>query len=170
MSEQDEGAGRPSDDDAPVIIDLLRDFTTVMDRYIGVHGGAQGLHRTDLHALAAVLDASREGRALAPGELSGALGLSPPATSALLRRLETVGHVRRTHSTSDRRRISIEMTDEAMGVAGQVFGPIAGALRAAIARYSPEEQALVVRFLGDVVQAAEEATAAGSGGARSGNG
>ena len=140
------------------IVDALRAFTSAMDRYIDVHGGAVGMHRTDLVALAHVMDAGRHGDHLTPSQLASALNLSAPATSALLTRLEAVGHVRRTHGSSDRRRVSIEMTQEAMGVGRQVFGPLAVEMRAAIAAYDAEEQELVLRFLTDVLDATARAT------------
>lgn len=147
------------------IIDALRAFTTEMDRYIDTRGGAAGMHRTDLNALAHVLDARRSGGEMSPGELAHALGLSPPATSAMLRRLESVGHVRRTHSEVDRRRVSVEMTDEAMGVALGIFGPIAGTMREVIGSYSVAERETVLRFLTDAVEAATRArTDDGEGG------
>lgn len=139
------------------IIEALRTFTTEMDRYIDTRGGAAGLHRTDLNALGHVLDARRSGGGLSPGELAHALGLSPPATSALLRRLESVGHVRRTHSEVDRRRVSIEITDEAMEVALGIFGPIATTMRETIGTYSVAERETVLRFLTDAVDAAARA-------------
>lgn len=139
------------------IIDALRAFTTEMDRYIDTRGGAVGLHRTDLNALAHVLDARRSGGEMSPGELAHALGLSPPATSAMLRRLESVGHVRRTHSEVDRRRVSVEMTDDAMGVALEIFGPIAMTMRETIGSYSMAERETVLRFLTDATDAASRA-------------
>ncbi|GAB3074056.1 MarR family winged helix-turn-helix transcriptional regulator [Pedococcus soli] len=164
------GAPRPAGPALALeIIDALRAFSTEMDRYIDTRGGAVGLHRTDLNALAHVLDARRTGGDLSPGELAHRLSLSPPATSALLRRLESVGHVRRTHSEVDRRRVAVEMTDEAMGVAAGIFGPIATTMRETIASYSLAERETVLRFLTDAVDAAERATNAGDD-EESGNG
>lgn len=140
------------------IIDRLRAFATALDRYIDTHGGRRGLHRTDLNALGHVMEAGRRGQALAPGELASALNLSAPATSALLARLEAVGHVHRTHSTSDRRRVSIEVTDEALRVGREVFSPIGAAIRAVIAEYDEHERQVVLRFLDDVVEATAAAT------------
>ena len=161
MSMRDQGGGGDAQDPVSrAIVDALRNFTTAMDRYIDVHGGAVGMHRTDLVALAHVMDAGRRGDHLTPSELSTALNLSPPATSALLGRLEAVGHVRRTHASSDRRRVSIEMTDDAVGVGRRVFGPLAGEMAATLARYSPQERVLVLRFLTDVLAATAQATGA----------
>jgi DNA-binding MarR family transcriptional regulator len=148
----------PADPLTGAVIDALRAFTTAMDRYIDVHGGAVGMHRTDLVALAHVMDAGRRGHHLTPTELSTALNLSAPATSALLGRLESVGHVRRTHASSDRRRVSIEMTDRATGVGRAVFGPLAQEMVAAIDGYSAQERELVLRFLTDVLAATGRAT------------
>ena len=164
-------AGRPPGPELALeIIDALRAFTTEMDRYIDTRGGAVGMHRTDLNALAHVLDARRSGGEMSPGELAHALGLSPPATSALLRRLESVGHVRRTHSQVDRRRVSVEMTDEAMGVAVGIFGPIATTMRETIGSYSLAERETVLRFLTDAVEAATRAREHGDAGATGGDG
>ena len=149
------GAGDPV---SAAIVDALRAFTTAMDRYIDVHGGAVGMHRTDLVALGHVMDAGRQGDHLTPTELASALNLSAPATSALLSRLEAVGHVQRTHASSDRRRVSIEMTDDAMAVGRQVFGPLAVEMAGAIDAYGPEERELVLRFLTDVLAATARAT------------
>lgn len=163
------GEGLPQDPLPPqardarttAIIDQLRAFSTAMERYIGVHGAVHGLHRTDLYALAHVMDAARDGRQLTPGELADALNLSSPATSALLSRLEGVGHVRRNHSTTDRRRVSVEITEEAMGVGRAIFMPLADDIAKVVAGLSVSEQETVLRFLTGVVEAAD------SGGAQS---
>lgn len=156
---------RPAGDAvSAAIIDALRAFTTAMDRYIDVHGGAVGMHRTDLVALGHVMEAGRAGDHLTPSQLASALNLSAPATSALLTRLEGVGHVQRTHASSDRRRVSIEMTQDAMAVGRQVFGPLAGEMQAAIGAYSRAEQELVLRFLTDVLEATARATQPGGPG------
>jgi DNA-binding MarR family transcriptional regulator len=149
----------PQDDPAGAIIGELRAFATALDRYVDAHGGRHGLHRTDLNALGHVMDAGRLGRALTPGELASALNLSAPATSALLARLEAVGHVRRSHSATDRRRVSIELTEEARRVGREVFSPIGAAVREVTARFDAREREVVRRFLADVVEATNAAAA-----------
>ena len=142
---------QPPADLDEAIIERLREFTTAMDHYIDAHGGRHGLHRTDLNALGHVMDANRRGEDLGPGELAAALNLSAPATSALLARLEGVGHVQRRHSATDRRRVSIEMTAEAMQVGRAVFAPIGGAIREVVAGFTPSEREVVLRFLSEIV-------------------
>ncbi len=63
----------------------------------------------------------------------------------------------------------MEVTDEAMSVAQGIFAPIGATMREAIATYSPDEQATVLRFLLDAVDAAARALEEG-GGSRSGMG
>ncbi|MPQ97797.1 MarR family transcriptional regulator [Modestobacter sp. I12A-02628] len=132
---------------------LLRRFAVETDRYVESSGTQHDLHRTDLNALAVILDANRAGEPLTPSRLGAALHLSSPATTALLDRLERAGHVRRTRSTVDRRRVDLEMTRAAGLVAGELFGPLGRSVGAAVERYGPEERALVARFLRDVIAA-----------------
>jgi DNA-binding MarR family transcriptional regulator len=141
------------------IIAALQALTVAMDRYVDVRGGAQGLHRTDLYALAHVMQAERRGEMLTPTRLSALLNLSTPATSALLGRLERAGHVRREHATDDRRRVAVVMTDSALATGRQVFGPLGDAIREVLATLSEEDQQVVLDFLIDVVEATGRATA-----------
>ena len=145
---------------AAAIVDALRTYVMETDRYIGERGGAAGLHRTDLDALTHVLAASHAGRTMTPGALSDLLRLSPPATSALLARLEQVGHVRRTHSATDRRRVEIEVEDQALEVAEGVFRPLGTAMGRMIAQYDEADRETVLRFLRDAVRVTREARGA----------
>jgi len=142
---------------AAAIVDALREYVMETDRYISERGGAAGLHRTDLDALTHVLAAADSGETMTPGALSGLLRLSPPATSALLARLEQVGHVRRAYSATDRRRVEIEVEDRALEVAEGVFRPLGTAMGRMIARYDRADRETVLRFLHDAVRVTREA-------------
>src|SRR5947209_8034247 len=78
-----------------------------------------GINRTDLRCLDWLFDTP-----LAAGQLAEATGLSSAATTALLDRLETRGLVRRVRSTTDRRKVLVEMTELARRAAGQFYGPL----------------------------------------------
>lgn len=149
-----------SREQSEAIVDALRTYVMETDRYIGERGGAAGLHRTDLDALTHVLAACEQGGTITPGALSELLRLSPPATSALLARLEQVGHVRRAHSSTDRRRVEIEVSDQALDVAEGVFRPLGTAMGRMIAGYSEQERDTVLRFLHDAVRATRSARGA----------
>ena len=146
-----------SREQAEAIVEALRTYVMETDRYVAERGGAAGLHRTDLDALTHVLAASESGSTITPGALSDLLRLSPPATSALLARLEQVGHVRRAHSTTDRRRVEIEVSDQALAVAEGVFRPLGTAMGRVIAGYGEDERETVLRFLRDAVRATRSA-------------
>ncbi|TDP97973.1 MarR family winged helix-turn-helix transcriptional regulator [Labedaea rhizosphaerae] len=143
------------------LVRLLRLFTMETERYISAFGTDNEMHRTDLNALGAIMEAGQSGDAMTPGRLSRRLQLSAPATSALLDRLESAGHVRRVRSTVDRRRVDLELTDTALDVGRALFAPLAKHLRPAIERYPAEQRALVAEFLTEVA-AATRAAADGS--------
>jgi DNA-binding MarR family transcriptional regulator len=84
-----------------------------------------------LHALA-----GRGGNA-APSDLAADLDLAPASVTGRLDALERRGYIRRTHSTTDRRRIDVELTDTgratwlgAMDVLGHEEDRLLGALDA----------------------------------------
>jgi DNA-binding MarR family transcriptional regulator len=49
-------------------------------------------------------------RSMSAGELGSALGLTSGATTRLIDRMVTAGYARRTHDTTDRRRVVVEHT------------------------------------------------------------
>lgn len=135
------------------LIGLLRQYSVETDRYIDRFAGRHALHRTDLQALAVMMHASRSGTPLTPGTLGAALNLSSPATTALLDRLAAGGHVVRERSVTDRRRVELSISAVAEEVGAELFGPLTARILEAMNRYSDTEQALVARFLADMVAA-----------------
>jgi DNA-binding MarR family transcriptional regulator len=106
-----------------------------------------GLHPTDLNAMLAVLQADLEGSPLTPGRLGARLGLSSGATTAVVDRLERLGHVLRTREDSDRRRVTLRYGDTAAAVGRQFFGPLGDRMDAMLAGFSDAELDVVLRFL-----------------------
>jgi DNA-binding MarR family transcriptional regulator len=80
-----------------------------------------GIHRTDL----SLLDVLQLGGRMTAGELAKQGHLSPGAVTAALDRLERAGYVRRVRDEVDRRRVFVEVTDEMLEKAAQVYGPLA---------------------------------------------
>src|SRR3954447_24052949 len=126
---------------------LLRRLNVELDavgqRFAEVHG----LNRTDVRALVAIMDAARRGEALTAGRLGEAVELRSASVTALIDRLERVGHLRRVRDPADRRRVSLEMSAEAMAAGAAHFGGLQRELLAAMAGYSDEQLAVVRRFL-----------------------
>jgi len=134
---------------------LLRRLTVELDavgqRFAEVHG----LNRTDVRALVAIMDAARGGESLTAGRLGAAVDLSSASVTALLDRLEKVGHIRRTRDADDRRRVVLEMSDSAMAAGAEHFGGLQRDLSAAMEGYSDDELDVVRRFLVDMTAAIE---------------
>lgn len=133
-----------------MLIRALRRLTVESDRFVEELGQAYGLHRTDLSALALVIDA---GRSLSPGELAEQLHLSASATTALLDRLEAAGHIRRARSTTDRRRVELRPGPEVPEFGRRVFAPLRGELAEAWAGFTAEQREVIERFLTASIEA-----------------
>jgi DNA-binding MarR family transcriptional regulator len=143
------------------LIRELRTYTAEAERYIAQMGHVHTLHRTDLSAIGFVMD---HGGAT-PTEISEGLRLSPSATSAMLDRLERVGHVRRERAESDRRSVHVVITDQALDVGSSMFGLLAKHMRAVLDTYDQDElarMATLMHRLNDATRAASEEAAAGT--------
>lgn len=89
-----------------------------------------------------------------PVELGHRLGgMRSASATALVDRLEAAGHVERRRHPSDRRRLVVVPTDQSDQAAGAVFAPLAAELEEAAAELSPEERAVVARYLDRVMEA-----------------
>lgn len=130
---------------------LLQQFAQASDRYVESTGNRHQTHRTDMNALAAVMRFELAGCAPTPGALARELGLSSPATSALLDRLERSGHIERLRVDKDRRVVRIHMTEKAKVDGRTMFGPLSASMLEVISSYTDQEIALVSRFMLDAV-------------------
>lgn len=129
---------------------LLRRLTIELDAVGQRFADRHGLNRTDVRALVAIMDAARQGNALTAGRLGDVVDLRSASVTALVDRLEKVGHVRRVRDPDDRRRVSLEMSETAMAAGAEHFGGLQRDLLAAMASYSDDELAVVRRFLTDM--------------------
>ncbi|ALG11965.1 MarR family winged helix-turn-helix transcriptional regulator [Kibdelosporangium phytohabitans] len=147
-----------SGDDA-TLVRLLRQFNVESDQFTRLFGDAHGLHRTDMNALVIVMEATRRGRPITPGELARALHLSASATTTVLDRLVAAGHVRRDRDQADRRRIELVTSPTAMKAGERFFRPLGVELSHAWRDFSDDERAVIARFLTASVEAAAHARA-----------
>jgi DNA-binding MarR family transcriptional regulator len=132
------------------LIEALREFTVESDVFVEVFARTHGLGRSDLNAIMWISFSASAGRPMTAGELAGRLGLGAPATTALVDRLESAGHVRRTRDPGDRRRVTITMEPRALKLATEYFVPLGGAMADAVAGTSDADlrrTAAVVRML-----------------------
>lgn len=149
-----EDAGNMDDQDAGMrLVHLLRAVTVELDRMGERFAAAHALHPTDVRALICLLDAARTGTPATPGTLGTHLGLNSAGTTAVIDRLERLGHVRRERDTRDRRRVLLKVDDSAVTLGWSFFGPLIQEIVTLMDRYDTTEQATIERFLGDVHQA-----------------
>lgn len=106
------------------LVDALRSFTVETDVFVDVFARRHHLGRSDLNAIMWISTGEQGGAPITAGELAVRLGLGPPATTALVDRLETAGHVRRTRDPQDRRKVIIVMQPPAREVATEYFVPL----------------------------------------------
>jgi MarR family transcriptional regulator, organic hydroperoxide resistance regulator len=65
------------------------------------------LPTSDANALGHIIWAAEDGKPLTPADLSRQIGMTSGATTVLLNRLETAGHIRRSREHADRRRVTL---------------------------------------------------------------
>ncbi|WP_370945402.1 MarR family winged helix-turn-helix transcriptional regulator [Amycolatopsis sp. cg5] len=133
--------------DNSTLVRLLRQLTVETDRFAEIFGEKQQMHRTDLNALALIMDARWTGEPLSPGRLAEAMHMSASATTSVLDRLEASGHVRRARSAHDRRKVELHVHDKALELGRAFFSPLDGAFTAAWEQFSPADKAVISRFL-----------------------
>jgi DNA-binding MarR family transcriptional regulator len=87
----------------------------------------------------------RAGR-LSAGQIARQTGLTSGAVTALLDRLERAGWVRRLRDATDRRRILVELTEQAQQGAAEVYGPLVEVL-AEYDKYTDDELRLITAYI-----------------------
>jgi DNA-binding MarR family transcriptional regulator len=121
----------------------VRMHQNAQDLFDDVACSRLGINRSDGRCLDIV---DQRGRVSA-GELAQASGLSTGAITTLIDRLERVGYVRRVRDTEDRRRVLVELTDEARARSWEIWGPMAEEGMGGLARYPDDELLLIRDFL-----------------------
>jgi DNA-binding MarR family transcriptional regulator len=139
------------------VVRSMRGFNNELELYVAAAGREQEMGRTDLTGLSVVMDEEAEGNPVTPGRLSAALQLSAPATTAMLDRLERLGHVHRTPHATDRRSVVVEVTDHARAVGGAMFGRLAAHYAPLLADYDEDQLELVAEFLRRAAEATRAA-------------
>jgi DNA-binding MarR family transcriptional regulator len=114
---------------------------------------ARALGMSDSEA-AAIAHLASYGQAT-PGELGALLGLTSGGTTALLRRLESAGHLSRHPHPGDRRSTLVRATPSILAAAERVFAPLVADMDEAAAQLTDRERSLVARYLGEIVAITE---------------
>ena len=148
-----EASGRPGAAGPPPLVHLLQEFSLEANRYVDAAGGSNHMHRTDLNALAVIMQHTAKNQVVTPGVLRKELHLSSPATTALIDRLDKSGHVVRERQGTDRRQVQLRMTPKAYRDGGAMFRPLAQHMGAALQGFTPEELETATRFMTAMIEA-----------------
>ncbi|MDT8915159.1 MarR family winged helix-turn-helix transcriptional regulator [Amycolatopsis sp. PS_44_ISF1] len=103
-----------------------------------------GIGKTDAQALQHLASA---GRPIGTVELAHLLGIRSASAASLVDRLEAAGHVRRQAHTSDRRRVTLTVSETAQGAVHAALRPMLTDLATLIERLTEEQAATVADFL-----------------------
>lgn len=129
------------------LVHLLRGIAVELNLFGSEFATRHRLHATDLRALIHLLDAGRDGVTATPGWLGERLGLNSASVTALVDRLERLGHVRRVRDTADRRRVLLVVQEQAVELGWSFFGPLIATMVEAMRSFDEAELATVRRFL-----------------------
>ncbi|KAF2776989.1 MarR family winged helix-turn-helix transcriptional regulator [Streptomyces sp. OM5714] len=130
----------------------LRRMNGEFNRIAQEFAHAQGLHLTDVQALTAILDANPDGAGepMTPGRLRRQLNITSGAVTACLDRLERVGLVQRVRAAGDRRVVHLHFAEAARALTRDYFRPLARSADTARGHFTPQELAVIARFLGEM--------------------
>jgi DNA-binding MarR family transcriptional regulator len=99
-----------------------REYGTANDAVDAAAAERLGINQTDIAALD-ILD--QAGGKTTAGALAEASHLTTGAITAVVDRLEKKGYVRRSRDTEDRRRVLVELTEDARKATMEIYGPLA---------------------------------------------
>lgn len=111
-----------------------------------------GLNATDLAAVGEIMMSGP----MSPTELAHRLGLTTAAVTTVVDRLAALDHVTRSQHPTDRRSVLVSATPSSVERAMRTILPAAHAIDSALDDFSPEESAVIVRYLERVGQRQRE--------------
>jgi DNA-binding MarR family transcriptional regulator len=149
-SENSAGFAMP---DSGVIGRQLREIVTLSDSFERQLGRALSVNDTDLAAMEHLINRGP----LTPSELAKHLRISTAATTAVIDRLEAVGHAHREAHSHDRRKVVVVPTPSSVRAAFESLAPLLGGV-ASVTRELPDDaRAIVTDFLAAIIVVYEEA-------------
>jgi DNA-binding MarR family transcriptional regulator len=125
------------------LIDEVRRSQSATARFDQAVADALGLNRTDMRCLDVL---EREGSVTA-GRLAQATGLTSGAMTTALDRLERAGYARRVRDASDRRRVLVEVTPQALRDAGRFYSEHEDLSERLYQRYSEKQLEMLLQFV-----------------------
>ncbi|WP_234363432.1 MarR family winged helix-turn-helix transcriptional regulator [Streptomyces sp. TN58] len=141
------GPDQPREPDNLQLVHLLRAVSVDFGLRQAEFATRNGMHPTDVRALICLLDADRAAEPATAGLLGARLGLNSAGTTAVIDRLERLGHVARIRDEQDRRRILLRVEPAAIRLGREFFGPLIDGVLRVLDSFDPAERDTVRRFL-----------------------
>ena len=146
------------------LVHALRRYAEASDRAVEAAGNLHGMYRTDLRALALLMQREAEGLQTTPKDLGHLLNLTSASTTALVDRLVANGHAARRRSTTDRRSVIVQHTPTAQAAGRAVFSPMSRVMMDYLARFTPEQMDTAAEVVAAATAALDDLDAAGATG------
>lgn len=132
------------------VLDAIREWRDAEQRLSLESRNDMQLGENDMKALRFLVLCKTQNIVATPGALADHLGVSSAATTKLLDRLEAAGHIQRAPHPTDRRAITITITQSTHEQVRDTVGKTHAHRFEAAARLTPDERELVIRFLKDL--------------------
>ncbi|HET7725229.1 MAG TPA: MarR family transcriptional regulator [Propionibacteriaceae bacterium] len=129
-------------------LQLIQELTTVSAQVPHAVARRAGLSESELHSLRHLLSGP-----VGPNDLARTLGVTSAASSGIVDRLESRGHVTRQPHPTDKRRTVVAISDSGRAEVMAELRPMFEALVAADSRLDDAERAVVDRYLRDIIAA-----------------
>ena len=121
-----------------------------LSRAFELHLGQQlKVNLTDLAAMEQLISSGP----LGPGELARRLGITPPAVTAVVDRLEELGHATREPNPADRRAVVVTPAPASAQKAMSILMPMIGDIDTTLDGFDANQQATIAEYLERVVAA-----------------
>ena len=132
------------------LMEALRGLREAEERLSAASLRYMRLSSVDMRALHFLIVAGNTDVLPTPGAIAAHLGISSASTTKLLDRLERGGHILRERHPEDRRALVIRITPDTHEAAKRTVGQQQANRFNAAARLTPDERAVVERFLRDM--------------------
>lgn len=153
MQDQPNEDGRPRMHPATILLRQILELNELMEFAMR---RAMALNETDFQAMQHLI----KGRSLSPSELAQSLHLTAAATTTVIDRLVRKGKITRASHPTDRRRLLISPSAEAIKETMDRLMPMILDVDAKARSYGHEGQAAIVDFLNSVALSMRESVAA----------
>jgi len=130
--------------DATVLLRDIRELSAAFETHLGTQ---LTVNPTDLTAMEHLI----QDGPLTPTDLAHRLGVSTAAVTTVIDRLTAVGHVSRVPNPADRRGILVVPAPASVARAMGSLMPMVMGIDRVIGEFSPDDQAVVTRYLERVV-------------------